>query len=106
MSRAFLRLVGLEREATIVTIGTWGMLTVRPRGTSYQISKLAQGRLSEAIPLAYPKVSSMNYHPGMIITDMADSHPETLHFCEDTGTLILLPSPISLSLPNPTTKLT
>ncbi len=106
MSRAFLRLVGLEREATIVTVGTWGMLMVGPQGTGYQISKLAQGRLSEAIPLAYPKISSMNYHPGMIVTDMADSHPETLPFCEDTGTLILLPSPISLSLPNPATKLT
>lgn len=106
MSRAFLRLVGVDREATIVSVNTWGMLTIRPVGTSYPISKLALGRLSEAIPLAYPKVSSMNYHPGMIPTEMADSHPETLHFCEDTGTLILLPSPISLSIPNSTIRLT
>jgi hypothetical protein len=100
------RLVGLDREATIVNVNTWGMLATRPVGSSYFISKLSLGRLSEAIPLAYPKVSSMNYHPGMIYTDMSDSPPETLHFCEDTGTLILLPSPISLSSPNSTIRLT
>jgi hypothetical protein len=90
MSRAFLKLVVLDREATIVNVNTWGMLTVVPVGSSYFISKLALGRLSEAIPVAYPKVSSMNYHPGMTITDMADSHPEVIPFCGDTGTLILL----------------
>ncbi|KAF2488334.1 NAD(P)-binding protein [Lophium mytilinum] len=98
MSRAFLRLVGSEREATIVNVNTWGMLTTGPVGTSYPISKLAMGRLSEAIPSAYSKVSSMNYHPGMIVTDMAESHPEVLHFCGDTvelaaGTAVYLASP-------------
>ena len=91
MSRAFLRLVGSDREATIVNVNTWGMLATPPAGTSYPISKLALGRLSEAIPVAYPKVFSMNYHPGMTKTDMADSHPEVLPFCEDTGTLFSLP---------------
>jgi hypothetical protein len=81
MSRAFLKLVGLDREATIVNANTWGMLTVVPVGSSYFISKLALGRLAEAIPVAYPKVSSMNYYPGMIITDMAESHPEVISFC-------------------------
>ena len=86
MSRAFLRLVGLERRATIVNVNSWGMLALGPVGTSYPISKLALARLSEAIPFAYPSVSSMNYHPGMTRTDMAESHPESLRFCEDTGT--------------------
>ncbi|CAM1508914.1 Fc.00g026530.m01.CDS01 [Cosmosporella sp. VM-42] len=98
MSRAFLRMVGVDREATIVNVNTWGMLMTAPVGASYFISKLALGRLSEAIPLAYPKVSSMNYHPGMIVTDMADNHPEVLNFCEDTvelaaGAAVYLASP-------------
>ncbi|KAF2476655.1 NAD(P)-binding protein [Lindgomyces ingoldianus] len=98
MSRAFLRLVGLDREATIINVGSIGMLWTRPAGTSYQISKLALSRLSEAISSAYPKVSSISYHPGMTITDMANRHPETLHFCEDTvelpaGTAVYLASP-------------
>jgi len=97
MCRAFLRLVGLEREASIVNVGTWGMLAVMPVGSSYFISKLAQGRLSEAIPLAYPKVSSINFHPAMTVTDMANSHPEVLHFSKDTGMLILPLSSISLA---------
>lgn len=71
MCRAFLRLVGSGIVAVIVNVNTWGMVATMPVGTSYFISKLALGRLSEAIPLAYPKVSSMNYHPGMIYTDMA-----------------------------------
>jgi hypothetical protein len=79
MSRAFRQPAGLDREATIVNVNTWGMLTIVPVGFSYFISKLALGRLSEAIPVAYPKVSSMNYHPGMTITDMADFHPERSH---------------------------
>lgn len=87
MSRAFLRLVGVDREAVIVNVNTWGMLMTGPVGSSYFISKLALGRLSEAIPLAYPKISSMNYHPGMIYTDMAENHKETLPFCQDTSTL-------------------
>jgi NAD(P)-dependent dehydrogenase (short-subunit alcohol dehydrogenase family) len=89
MCRAFLRLVGSGRVAVIVNVNTWGMVATMPVGTSYFISKLALGRLSEAIPLAYPKVSSMNYHPGMIYTDMAERHPETLPFCGDTGMLIV-----------------
>lgn len=96
MSRAFLRLVGADREATIVNVTTWGMLAAGPVGTSYAISKLAMSRLSEAIPWAYPKVSSMSYHPGMMITDMAESHPEVLPFCEDKGTFIPLSSSISI----------
>jgi len=96
MSRAFVRLVGWDREAAIVNFGTWGMLSTQPVGSSYFISKLAQGRLSEAIPLAYPKVSSINYHPGMIITDMADSHPEVIPFSHDTGAFISLPLAILL----------
>ncbi len=89
MSRAFLRLVGVDREATIINVYTWGMVATSPVGSSYFISKLALGRLSEAIPWAYPKVSSMNYNPGMIYTYMAGSHPETLPFCKDTGILII-----------------
>jgi len=91
MSRAFLRLVGSDREAAIINVGTWGMLTTLPVGSSYFISKLAQGRLSEAIPLAYPKISSINYHPGMTITDMANLHPEVIPFSHDTGTSTLPP---------------
>ena len=60
MCRAFLRLVGSGIVAVIVNVNTWGMVATMPVGTSYFISKLALGRLSEAIPLAYPKVSSMN----------------------------------------------
>ncbi|KAF2815864.1 NAD(P)-binding protein [Mytilinidion resinicola] len=98
MCRAFLRLVGLEKEATIVNVNTWGMLSTGPVGTSYPISKLALARLSEAIPSAYPKVSSMNYHPGMTVTEMAELHPQVLHFCKDTvelpaGTAVYLASP-------------
>lgn len=106
MSRAFLRLVGLDREATIVNISSWGMLMTGPVGTSYAISKLAMSRLSEAIPSAYPKISSISYHPGMTSTDMAQSHPEVLHFCKDTGTSILLLPPLWLSWPNPRIRLT
>ena len=84
-------MVGPDREAAIVNVNTWGMLAVRPEGTSYFISKLAQARLSEAIPVAYPKVSCVSYHPGMIQTEMAESHPETLPFCKDTGMLNLYP---------------
>ena len=90
MCRAFLRLVGPDIEGTIVNVNTFGMLMIGPVGTSYAISKLAMGRLSEAIPSAYPKISSMNYNPGMISTEMAENHPETLHFCEDKGMSILL----------------
>jgi NAD(P)-dependent dehydrogenase (short-subunit alcohol dehydrogenase family) len=106
MTRAFLRLVGLDRDATIVNVNTWGTLTTGPVGTSYFVSKLALGRLSESIPLAYPNISSMNYHPGMIRTDMADNHPEVLRFCKDTGTLFILPYPTLSALQYSANKLT
>jgi NAD(P)-dependent dehydrogenase (short-subunit alcohol dehydrogenase family) len=91
MNRAFLRLVGSEREATIVNVTTWGMLTTGSVGTSYPISKLAMARLSEAIPSAYPKVSCISYHPGMTRTEMAETHPEVLDFCGDTGVFMSPP---------------
>jgi NAD(P)-dependent dehydrogenase (short-subunit alcohol dehydrogenase family) len=88
MSRAFLRLVSTDKEATIINVGSWGMLMTTPTESSYSISKLALAKLSENIASAYPKVCSITYHPGMISTAMAESHPKVLHFCEDTGTLI------------------
>jgi len=66
------------------------MLSTGAVGTSYAISKLALARLSEAVPAAYPKIVSMNYHPGMTRTEMAESHQEVLPFCEDTRKLTLL----------------
>ena len=100
MSRAFLRLVGPDREATIVNVSSWGMLAVRPEGSSYFISKLALARLSEAIPCAYPKVTSIVYHPAMTDSEMGQSHPEVLHFSKDTGMSIRLSSCNLLSLPH------
>ncbi|KAJ6127175.1 NAD(P)-binding protein [Penicillium sp. IBT 18751x] len=97
MGRAFLWMVGSEREATIVNVNIWGMFYVEPTGSSYFISRLALGRLSEAIVLAYPNVFLVNYYPGMIKTEMAD-RPEVVHFREDTvelaaGTAVYLASP-------------
>ncbi|KAK9790803.1 putative NAD(P)-binding protein [Seiridium cardinale] len=74
MIRSFLRLVGSDKEANIVNVGSWGMLNTGA-GSSYFISKLAFGKLSEAVPAAYPKVLSINYHPGKTVTDMAHENP-------------------------------
>ena len=80
MSRAFLRLVDSEKQATIVNVNTWGMTETVANGTCYAISKLALARLSEAIRVAYHNVSSQNYNPAMTKTEMAYEHPEVLHF--------------------------
>jgi NAD(P)-dependent dehydrogenase (short-subunit alcohol dehydrogenase family) len=88
--RSFLRLLGPSYPGTIINVGSWGMLMTAPTGSSYSISKLALARLSEAIPSEYPNVRSMNFHPGMIKTDMADGHLEVLPFCGDTRMSILL----------------
>jgi NAD(P)-dependent dehydrogenase (short-subunit alcohol dehydrogenase family) len=84
MIRSFLGLVGTDKEAAIVNVGSWGMLNTAANGSSYSISKLALGKLSEAVPVAYPRVTSICYHPGMTVTDMAYDHPEVLPFCGDT----------------------
>ncbi|KAK6076235.1 hypothetical protein SCUP234_07403 [Seiridium cupressi] len=84
---SFLRLVGSDKEANIVNVGSWGMLNAGATGSSYFISKLALGTLSEAVPTAYPKVPSINYHPGMIVTDVAHEHPEVMPFRGDTHEL-------------------
>lgn len=97
MSRAFLKLVEPETKANIINVSSFGAWMTQPVGSSYFISKLAQTRLSEAIALAYPNVTSVSYHPGMIETNMAEQHPETRGFCNDTlelaaGTAVYLAS--------------
>ena len=89
MTRAFLRLVGTEKEATIISVSTLAMLMRGEVATSYAIGKLALTRLSEAIPFTNPNITSISFHPGMIATDMVTDHPELVDFCDDTGTLVL-----------------
>jgi hypothetical protein len=43
MSRAFLKLLGLDIEPTIVNVNTWGMLTVVPVCSSYFMGEPAVG---------------------------------------------------------------
>ena len=83
VSRAFLRLIDEKSNKTIINVGSWGMLANMPSASSYTISKLALGKLSEALNIGHPKVVSIVFHPGMISTDMANSHPEVIPFCKD-----------------------
>lgn len=70
VSQAFLKLLGAERQGTIVTLSTGLAYIVGPGMSAYSISKMANTRLSEYICLEYPNVAAISLQPGIVRTDM------------------------------------
>ncbi|KAK4232722.1 hypothetical protein C8A03DRAFT_39676 [Achaetomium macrosporum] len=59
-------------EATIVNLVTGGAWLVYPFMSGYSISKLATLQLTTHLATAYPNITAISLHPGLIETDMMD----------------------------------
>ena len=70
MSQGFVRLLGPEKEGTIVTLNTGIAGMVAPSMSSYSISKSASLRLAEYIAAEHPNVNSVSIQPGVVNTEM------------------------------------
>jgi NAD(P)-dependent dehydrogenase (short-subunit alcohol dehydrogenase family) len=70
VTQAFLKLLGTEKQGSIITMST-GISYMSPPGLSaYSISKMAGVRLSEYISMENPNVAAISLQPGIVKTDM------------------------------------
>lgn len=70
MAQGFLKLLGPQRQGTIVTLNTGIGGMIGPTMSSYSISKTASLRLVEYIAAEHPNVNSVSMQPGIVMTDM------------------------------------
>ncbi|EXJ79248.1 hypothetical protein A1O3_08749 [Capronia epimyces CBS 606.96] len=70
VTRGFLRLLGSERQATIVTMSSGLATMVAPTMSAYSISKLGTLKVAEYVAAEYPNVNSVILHPGNVLTNM------------------------------------
>ncbi|KAK5652206.1 hypothetical protein OQA88_10703 [Cercophora sp. LCS_1] len=71
LSQSFLKsLPSPTTHATIVNLVTAGAWYVHPNMSGYTISKLAALELTAHIAAAYPNVTAVALHPGLVETDM------------------------------------
>lgn len=77
VTQGFLKLLGTERQGSIVTMST-GIAYMAPPGLSaYSISKMADARLSEYVSNEYGNVAAISLQPGIVKTDMVTGMSET-----------------------------
>ncbi|KAF5868723.1 putative short chain dehydrogenase reductase family protein [Botrytis fragariae] len=76
---------------TIITVSSGRAALTGPGGSAYNISKLAEQRLSEHLHLEYPSLRVFTTMPGIVLTAMVSDHfkPYALDHAELTGMLAL-----------------
>ncbi|TGO46208.1 hypothetical protein BCON_0338g00080 [Botryotinia convoluta] len=76
---------------TIITVSSGRAGLTGPGGSAYNISKLAEQRLSEHLHLEYPSLRVFTTMPGIVLTDMVSDHfkPYALDHADLTGMLAL-----------------
>lgn len=87
ISRGFLRLVGTEKQATIVTVASHSSFMDIPGYSSYIHSKLLTFQLSHHLAFENTNITSIAMHPGVLVTPMLD---ETSFFVPYAGDSITL----------------
>ncbi|TGO36077.1 hypothetical protein BHYA_0136g00200 [Botrytis hyacinthi] len=76
---------------TIITVSSGRAALTGPGGSAYNISKLAEQRLSEHLHLEYPSLRVFTTMPGIVLTDMVSDHfkPYAIDHADLTGMLAL-----------------
>ncbi|TGO22892.1 hypothetical protein BPAE_0151g00200 [Botrytis paeoniae] len=76
---------------TIITVSSGRAALTGPGGSAYNISKLAEQRLSEHLHLEYPSLRVFTTMPGIVLTDMVSDlfKPYALDHADLTGMLAL-----------------
>lgn len=70
LAQHFLRALPASAPATIINLVTAGAWQVFPFMSGYSISKLATLQLMAHVAAAYPHVTTVCLHPGLVDTDM------------------------------------
>ena len=70
VTQGFLKLLGTERQGTIITMSTAIAYMAPPGLSAYSISKMASVRLSEYVSTEYKNVNAVSLQPGVVKTDM------------------------------------
>ena len=70
VTQGFLKLLGIEKQGTIVTMSTGISYMVSAGMSAYSISKLADVRLSEYVSVEYLNVTAISLQPGVVKMDM------------------------------------
>lgn len=70
MTRGFLKLLGKEKQGSIVSLSTGLAAMVAPTMSAYSLSKLTVLRLMEYVAAEYGNVSAVSIQPGVVNTEM------------------------------------
>ena len=78
MDRAFIPLLLVGGDKTIITVSSFGAIAVEPTASGYQTAKQAQIRLNNFLVAEYGAQGLLAYsaHPGGVVTDLAKGMPE------------------------------
>jgi len=88
--REFIPLLLKSSEKTIVNVSSIGSLSLSPKDSAYQTSKIALNRFTELLLVEYGEQGLLSYviHPGGVMTDLASQLPKEMHkFLGDTPDL-------------------
>ena len=87
VARHWLRQLGPERKGTYIGLSSLAATMVLPGMSGYALSKLGDAQLAAYIAVENPNVTAFAYHPGMVITDMAEAVDALKPFSLDTPEL-------------------
>lgn len=85
MTQEFLRLVGSEKEATIINITSAAGIMTIPQTSSYSLSKLVQIQIQRFVGIENPNIVAVSLHPASVLTLL--TKPAFVRFSLDTHEL-------------------
>lgn len=82
MTQEFLKLVGSEKQATIINIASGMAIATIPHTSSYALSKLIQVQIQRFVGIENPNIVAVSIEPGAVMT--AITKPAFVKFSLDT----------------------
>ncbi|KAK9311469.1 hypothetical protein V1522DRAFT_358573 [Lipomyces starkeyi] len=85
VAKYFLQVLGTEKKGTVIGLTSGAGLIIMPGISAYSIAKLGNLQLSVYISAENPNVTTVAFHPGIVMTDMVTESFKP--FAKDTAAL-------------------
>lgn len=88
VTKYFLKLLGPDQKATVISLTSGAARVAVPAASGYGLSKLGDLQLTAYIAAENPNVTAIALDPGVVLTDMHSEMTAFRNFAKDTPALV------------------